>query len=78
MPELSDAAKAVLDFERLYWVSAGAKDREIRERFKVSPTIYYKRLAVLIHSPEALAYAPATVKRLLRLEEARREVRTAR
>jgi hypothetical protein len=76
MPDLSDTAKAVLDFEGLHWKHAGAKDAEIRERFKVSPTIYYKRLAVLIHSPGALAYAPSTVKRLQRLEEARRRVRT--
>lgn len=78
MSELSDVAKAVLDFEGLHWKHAGAKDAEIRERFNVSPTIYYKRLAVLLHSPEALAYAPTTVRRLQRLEEDRRRARTPR
>lgn len=78
MSELSDTAKAVLDFEGLHWKHAGAKDAEIRERFNASPTIYYKRLAVLLHSPEALAYAPTTVRRLQRLEEDRRRARTPR
>jgi hypothetical protein len=65
-----------LDLERRHWKYAGAKDAHIRTIFGESSTIYYARLNRLLDDPAALAYAPLVVKRLLRLREARRQVRS--
>lgn len=72
---LTDTERAMLDLEGRRFKYAGAKDALVRERFGVSPTRYYARLTALIRKQEALAYAPSTVKRLLRLEERRRDAR---
>ncbi len=67
-----------LDLEAGWWKYAGAKEALIRELFDESATRYYARLGRLLERPEAVAYSPLVVKRLLRLREARRRVRTAR
>lgn len=67
----------ILDFERHWWKSAGAKDQTIRERFDMSPTRYYQVLNALIDTPEALAADPLLVKRLRRLRAERRRHRSA-
>ena len=69
---LTDADLAILDLERTWWRYQGAKETAIVERFGISATVYYLRLNALIDRPEALAADPLTVKRLLRLREARR------
>lgn len=79
MQELDDRDKAILDFESgPHWRYQGAREDEIRRRFDLSATRYYQIRNALILRPEALAYAPSTVKRLLRLQEARASVRGPR
>lgn len=62
----------MLQFEERWWRRAGAKDVEIRNRFKVTPTRYYQRLAALIDRPAALAAHPLLVRRLQRIRGGRR------
>lgn len=76
MQQLTDRQRAILDHETLTWRWPGAKDASILERFDVTPTRYYAELGALLRRPEALAYAPGTVRRLQRLAEARRAART--
>ena len=71
MADLTDEQRAMLDFERHHWRLPGAKDDEVRERFEVSLVTYQKRLNALLDEPEAVAYAPATVRRLRRLRQKR-------
>jgi hypothetical protein len=63
---LSPVERRILDFERSWQSNRGAKVQAIRERFGVSPTAYYSWRAALIMRPEAMAYAPVTVRQLLR------------
>lgn len=74
----TDLHRAILDFEALHWPRDGRKDAAIRERFDCSPTRFYLVLDSLLDRPEALAYAPLTVRRLQRLRDARRSVRVPR
>lgn len=74
--QLTDRDHQMLQFEALWWKSAGAKDAEIRIRFDCSPTIYYQRLNYLIDTHAALIDYPQTVLRLMRLRSARKAVRT--
>jgi len=76
MGELSDQEREVLDFSGLTWRSVGLREQAIRERFDVSATRFHQILRGLLRRPEALAYAPTTVKRLQRLEERRRAARS--
>lgn len=72
--DLSDHERAVIDFEREWWQLGSTKNVEIRERFAISTSSYYRSLHVLVDRPEALAYDPLTVRRLRkRREQARRE-----
>lgn len=74
---LSDTEQAMLDFEKITWRYLGRKEDAIRKRFGLSATRYFQRLNGLIDKPDALAYAPTTVKRLRRLREDRRFRRSA-
>lgn len=74
---LSDEERAMLELERSWWKHPGAKDARIRERFDLSPTLYYARLNQLIDRPEAMAADPLLVRRLQRLREQRRAHRAA-
>jgi hypothetical protein len=76
-PALGARDADILDFERHWWKSPGAKDQTIRERFEMSPTRYYQVLNQLIDTPEALAADPLLVKRLRRLRAERRRQRSA-
>ncbi|WP_275412203.1 DUF3263 domain-containing protein [Sphaerisporangium rufum] len=75
---MTERERDLLAFERQWWRHAGAKEQAIRETFDLSATRYYQLLGALIDRPEAMARDPMTVKRLLRLRQARREERTAR
>ncbi|MEE9964116.1 MAG: DUF3263 domain-containing protein [Propionicimonas sp.] len=75
---LSEQQAALLDFEKSWWSLPGSKESEIRERFDISATRYYQLLNALIDTPEALAYEPLLVKRLLRQRDSRQKERTAR
>lgn len=79
MTELTDRDRAILDFEAgPHWRYAGAKEQEIRRQFDLSATRYYQLLNALLDRPEALTYAPMTVKRLRRLRSARAASRGGR
>src|SRR3954453_9327865 len=72
--ELSDHERAVIDFEREWWQLAARKNVEIRSRFGVSSSSYYRALHTLIERPQAFTYDPMTVLRLRkRREQARRD-----
>ena len=75
MGELTDLERQLLDFAALTWRSPGNREDAIRERFGVTAVRYQQQLRALLRRPEALAYAPSTVKRLRRLEERRAAAR---
>jgi hypothetical protein len=71
---LTERDREMLDFEREWWQLPGRKASEIRVRFGMSSSSYYRALHTLLDLPDALAYDPLTVKRLQRRrEQARRE-----
>jgi hypothetical protein len=78
LDRLDDRTRAILDFERTWWLEGGAKERRIRERLGLSPTRYHQLLVRAIDLPEALAYDPMLVRRLRRLRASRRRTRMAR
>jgi hypothetical protein len=73
--ELTDRDRAILDFERSGWHETGPKESLIQERFQLSASRYYEILGELLESPEAYAYDPLGVRRLLRLRDRRRRAR---
>jgi len=76
-PGLDERALAILAFEREAWKLAIPKHRAIRERLEISPTRYHQLLNRIIETPEALAIDPMLVRRLRRIQEARRRRRVA-
>ena len=60
--ELTARERAVLDFEREWWQLPGRKNVEIRARFAMSSSSYYRMLHALLERPEAGAYDPLTVR----------------
>lgn len=71
-----DQDRAILEFERGRWLAQGAKHSEILARFAMTPVRYYVRLNWIIDQPEAIEYDAQFVRRLLRLRDQRRAVRT--
>jgi len=71
MAELTDEQRSMLDFERHHWRYLGGKETEVRARFGRSLASYQQELNALLDRPEALAHAPATVRRLRRLRQKR-------
>lgn len=67
---LSDRDRQLLDLERRTWRFVSSKQEAQRELFGNSIRAS-QRLNALLDDPEALAYAPAVVKRLRRRREAR-------
>ncbi|HUY63442.1 MAG TPA: DUF3263 domain-containing protein [Acidimicrobiales bacterium] len=63
---LNDGERALLEFEGSWWTRPGTKAGAIRDRFGFSATSYYRRLALLVDSPDALAEAPLVIRRLRR------------
>ena len=57
----------MIALERLWFRYTGIKEQRIREDFNISRTLYYLRLNRLIQRPEAMAFDPFTVKRLLKI-----------
>ena len=72
---LSELERAILDFERTWWTSPGSKESLIRGDLGISPTRYYRQLALLVEHDAALAYDPLVVRRLRRLRDRRRRAR---
>ncbi|MFQ5524156.1 MAG: DUF3263 domain-containing protein [Acidimicrobiia bacterium] len=64
---LTKLDRAILDFERAWWVEAGPKDLAIELDLGLTAAAYYERLRALVGEPAALAYDPLTVKRVLRI-----------
>ncbi|WP_298229913.1 DUF3263 domain-containing protein [Gryllotalpicola sp.] len=78
MAPLSEREESILAFERDWLAGARAKEQAIRSQFALSPARYYQVLGRLIETPQALAFDPMLVKRLLRQRDARRAARLAR
>ena len=75
MANLTDLEKRILDFEGKWWADLKTKDGHIRGEFDVTATRYYQLLNGLIDRPEALGYAPQTVRRVLRRRAVGQEAR---
>jgi hypothetical protein len=67
--------RAILEFERTWWLDPGPKHRSIRARLGLSASRYYVVLDRLIDDPDALAHDPLLVKRLRRNRAVRRRQR---
>jgi hypothetical protein len=63
---LTDRDREILDFEESWWTRPGAKASGIRQRLGMSPTGYYRRLAELAETGEALDLFPLVTRRLRR------------
>ena len=61
---LSAQDRAILNFERRWSGSGATKRQAIQDEFRVHAATYYRWRAALVERPEALAYAPALVRRL--------------
>jgi hypothetical protein len=72
---LSDRDRAILDFERSWWMEPGSKRAAIELRFQMSSGRYYQLLGQLVTSREAAAYDPLVVLRLRRRRDRRRRAR---
>ena len=63
---LTDQDRQILEFEESWWIRPEAKASGIRHRLGMSPTGYYRRLAELVDTDDALEQAPLVVRRLRR------------
>jgi len=72
---LTPRDRAILDFERSWWLGEGPKQGAIRSRLGLSATRYYELRASLVESPDAEAYDPLVVRRLRRRRDERRRER---
>jgi hypothetical protein len=68
---LTDIEQLMLDTEREWWATPGAKEAAISDRFGMSAVRYYQLLRRLLSSEAALAYDALTVNRLRRISTAR-------
>lgn len=75
---LTELEMRILAFERSWWRSPGAKEREILQALGMSPTRYYQLLNELIDRPAAAQFDPALVARLRRRRAARHGLRAGR
>jgi hypothetical protein len=73
--KLSAHERALIDFEREWWQLGSRKDVEIRSRFQMSTSSYYRALHALVDRVEAMDYDSLTV---LRLRKRREQVRRDR
>jgi hypothetical protein len=72
---LTDRDRAILDFERGWWLLPSSKGAAVRDRLDLSPTRYYELLNRLIDDPDALIHDPLVVHRLRRDRARRRQAR---
>ncbi len=61
--------RAILDFERSWWLADGAKDRLVEATLGLTSQAYYERLLTLLDDPDARRYDPLTVHRVRALIE---------
>jgi hypothetical protein len=71
----TDRDKQILEFEESWWTRPGSKADAVRSHLEMSPARYYRRLASLLDSEEAMAHAPMVVRRLRRRRAERRRER---
>mgnify|MGYP001767595705 CR=1 FL=1 len=69
--------RAVLDFERSWWLFPGPKDRAIKEYLGMSATRYYQVLRRLLDDAEAEQYDQLTIRRLRKVRDRAHERRIA-
>ncbi|HTW98310.1 MAG TPA: DUF3263 domain-containing protein [Acidimicrobiales bacterium] len=74
MDGLTVEERAVIDFERSWWVADARRTKQeaIRTSLGLSPTRYYAVLESLVGSSAALAYDPLLIHRLRRRRDQRR------
>jgi hypothetical protein len=70
---LDQFSRAIIDFERGWWLLPGPKDEMIGVRLGCSSAEYYRVLVGLLEDPAACRYDPLTVRRLRRLRENARD-----
>ena len=75
MAELTDLEKQILDFEAKWWRDPSGKDAVIAAEFNLAVPRYYELLNDVVDKPEALAYAPVTSRRVIRLRTQRQSSR---
>ena len=66
---LGTEGRAILDFERGWWLHDGAKDRLVEAALGLTADAYYERLLALLDDPAAHAYDPLTVLRVRAMVE---------
>ena len=66
---LNSDDRAILDFERGWWLEAGPKDQAIEWSLGLSSFIYYEKLRRIVFDGAATHYDPLTVKRVRSLIE---------
>lgn len=66
---LNSDDRAILDFERGWWLEPGPKDQAVEFVLGLSSMDYYERLRILVFDDLALAYDALTVKRVRSLIE---------
>ena len=71
MAELTEEHRAILDFESAWLKSMSPKGPAVRQQFGRSLIEHQQLVAWLIRQPEALEYAPTTVRRLQRQRDRR-------
>lgn len=72
---LTERDRAILDFERTWWLEPGSKEQRIRDALAMSATRYYQLIAELVDEDEAMEYDPLVVRRVRRDRERRRRAR---
>lgn len=58
---------AILEIERTFWRTAGAKEQAIADIIGLTPMRYYQLLNQMLGDPAVLAADPQTVYRLRRI-----------
>lgn len=71
MAELTEEHRAVLDFEGAWLKNMSPKGPAVRQQFGRSLIEHQQLVAWLLRQPEALEYAPSTVRRLQRQRDRR-------
>jgi hypothetical protein len=73
---LSDRDRAIIDFERSWWVDAdGSKEQAIRDQLDLSSGRYYELLGSLLDVAAAMDYDPLVIRRRRRSRDERRRAR---
>ena len=61
---LTSEERAILEFERAWWLEPGPKDQAIEFALGLSAAAYYEVLGSLVRDRRALAFDPLTTKRV--------------